>query len=271
MSVDTGLIDPFACDVMAKSLRGVVVCGAQEVVVTMRRLRIRIAIAVSALVAATSTSTMGVCVDAARVNRDDAFIGYSERSVPARRRDDVDEADDDGGDGLILSTRAGDIAITLRADWAPKLVADIITAVRVGGACRRADGGCAFYRSEAVPEPGAVDNYGGPGPPYALLQGSFEGLGNTHEKEIATRAKRAYACLIGQGADFFIATRDHDEWGLGHTVFGVVDAAGMAVVDAITQNEHNLYPVTRATWGQTNVTTLVERLPFAAWLGSPPL
>ena len=233
----------------------------------MRRLRIGIAIAVSALVAATSTSTTGVCVDAARVNRDDAFIGYSERSVPARRRDDVAEADDGGGE-LTLSTRAGDITITLRADWAPKLVADIITAVRVGGACRRADGTCAFYRSEAVPAPGAVDNYGGPGPPYALLQGNFEGLGNTHEKEIVTRAKRAYACLIGQGADFFIATRAHDEWGLGHTVFGVVDAAGMAVVDAITQNEHNLYPVTRATWGQTNVTTLVERLPFAARLAS---
>ena len=233
----------------------------------MRRLRIGIAIAVSALVAATSTSTTGVCVDAARVNRDDAFIGYSERSVPARRRDDVDEADD-GGSELTLSTRAGDITITLRADWAPKLVADIITAVRVGGAGRRADGTCAVYRSEAVPAPGAVDNYGGPGPPYALLQGNFEGLGNTHEKEIVTRAKRAYACLIGQGADFFIATRAHDEWGLGHTVFGVVDAAGMAVVDAITQNEHNLYPVTRATWGQTNVTTLVERLPFAARLAS---
>ena len=263
MSVDTGLIEPFAVVVVVV----VVVMMRARCATTRRALRwlrarhmralAATALAVSALAASTSRR-----VDGARVNRDEAFIGYSERSVPARR----------GGDGLIigretltLSTSAGDIPIALRADWAPKLVSDILTAVRVGGACARTDGGaCAFYRAEAVPALGAVDAYGGPGPPYALLQGNFEGLGNAHEKELATSAKRGYACLIGRGPDFFIATRAHEEWGRAHTVFGVATDAGMDVVDAIAENKNNLFPVTRETWGETNVTTLVEKVYFSA-------
>lgn len=51
-----------------------------------------------------------------------------------------------------------------------------------------------------------MDNYGGPGPPYALLQGS---LGTPYfknlEKEGAPAAGRGFACLIGTGPDFFLA------------------------------------------------------------------
>ena len=70
-------------------------------------------------------------------------------------------------------------------------------------------------------------------------------------------AARGYACLIGEGPDFFIAVGDHGEWGHAHVVFGVVDDASMRVVDAITR-----LPVVQQTWGQTRVTSLREPLDF---------
>ncbi len=58
--------------------------------------------------------------------------------------------------------------------------------------------GCRFYRSEAIPAPGAVDNFGGPGPPYALIQGSLSSAGFTQiEKEGAPLVQRGDACFIG--------------------------------------------------------------------------
>jgi hypothetical protein len=84
----------------------------------------------------------------------------------------------------------------------------------------------------------------------------------TYEKEPGPEALRGYACLIGGGPDFFIASRAHKEWGNAHTVFGEVTEASMVVVDTVTEE----YPVHRELWGQTNVTVLDERLAFAASL-----
>jgi len=207
----------------------------------------------------------------APIRREDAFIGYSERTIPASRgqygerrpsSEDVLDANAFGRPTrLVLSTSAGEIEIRLRRDWAPELTKAIETAVGVGGACLSLTSrSCAFYRSEAAPEPGAIDNYGGPGPPYALLQGSFEGLGSDHAKEEGPEALRGYVCLIGTGPDFFIASRSHREWGKAHTVFGEVVTASMKLVDDITET----YPVHHETWGQTNVTVLDDRIPFTA-------
>ena len=61
--------------------------------------------------------------------------------------------------------------------------------------------------------------YGGPGPPYALLQGALEGLRGTKAEGEAPIVARGYACVIGSGPDFFIATRGHAEWGRAHACF----------------------------------------------------
>lgn len=53
----------------------------------------------------------------------------------------------------------------LRGDLSPKTVAQVKKVAAEGCAGSRG-----FYRSEAVPAEGAIDNFGGPGPPYALLQ-----------------------------------------------------------------------------------------------------
>ena len=199
----------------------------------------------------------------APIRREDAFVGYSERTIPASGSHYGERRPEDGASGrpttLVLSTSAGEIEIGLRRDWAPELTKAIETAVGVGGACSSStSSSCSFYRSEAAPDPGAIDNYGGPGPPYALLQGSFEGLGSDHAKEEGPEALRGYVCLIGNGPDFFIATRSHREWGKAHTVFGEV--VSMKLVDDITET----YPVHHETWGQTNVTVLDDRIPFTA-------
>ena len=101
------------------------------------------------------------------------------------------------GDVIELSTRAGAIRIALLADGAPKTTSLVKRlATEEGSSCRS----CRFYRSEALPKPGAVDNYGGPGPPYALIQGSFDSAvfaSERVEKERAPLVKRGDACLIG--------------------------------------------------------------------------
>ena len=69
----------------------------------------------------------------------------------------------------------GDVRVKLRDDLAPT-VAGYFQQLAQDGTCGPKSG-CQFYRSEAVPVPGATDNYGGPGPPYALVQGRLAGRG----------------------------------------------------------------------------------------------
>lgn len=56
--------------------------------------------------------------------------------------------------------------LQLRPDISPKTAAYVLSVAK-GGGCGPE---CRFYRSEKLPKPGAIDNFGGPGPPYALLQ-----------------------------------------------------------------------------------------------------
>ena len=159
---------------------------------------------------------------------------------------------------LRLHTLLGDIRIQLRPALAPRTAAYLreLAAASTGG-----DGpctSCRFYRAEARPAPGAIDNYGGPGPPYALIQGSFASPSFVAiEREAAPLVERGDACLIGTGPDFFLAVGPHPEWGAGHTVFGRV-VGGMKVVDAIAEDQ----PKHEETWGETHVPTLVTPRPF---------
>ena len=68
------------------------------------------------------------------------------------------------GGTIVMHTSEGDVRVNLRDDISPT-VANYFKSFAVEGKCGEANAGCTFYRSEAVPKPGAVDNYGGPGPP----------------------------------------------------------------------------------------------------------
>ena len=61
--------------------------------------------------------------------------------------------------------------------------------------------GCRSCRSEKKTLPGAVDNFGGPGPLYALLQGTLP-LKEKFPKKGAPSMERGMACLIGEGQIF---------------------------------------------------------------------
>ena len=162
---------------------------------------------------------------------------------------------------VVFHTAEGDIRVRLRKDASP------IVAETFSSFAAKPGASGSFYRSEAVPEPGAIDNFGGPGPPYALVQGRLDG---THRsdlpRESAPKVRRGHACLIGGGPDFFIAVGDHPEWGNGHTVWGEVDLDEMATVDAITRRE-----VRKETWGETHVTVLVDPLRFTLTYEPPDL
>ena len=64
----------------------------------------------------------------------------------------------------------------------------------------------------------------------------------------------------GTGPDFFIALKEHPEWGNGHTVWGRVQGS-MSAVDAIVG-----LPLKNETWGQTHVRVLLTPLPFTLHL-----
>eukprot|EP00240_Pyramimonas_obovata_P014899 CAMPEP_0118943362 /NCGR_PEP_ID=MMETSP1169-20130426/38154_1 /TAXON_ID=36882 /ORGANISM="Pyramimonas obovata, Strain CCMP722" /LENGTH=192 /DNA_ID=CAMNT_0006888599 /DNA_START=79 /DNA_END=654 /DNA_ORIENTATION=+ len=102
---------------------------------------------------------------------------------------------------LVLTTHLGDIRIKLRPDLAPNTVQQI----REFASTNRCNGHCRFYRSEAPAEEGAIDNFGGPGPPYGLVQGGFHGPWKPVQREAAPVVHRGMVCLIGTGPDFFIA------------------------------------------------------------------
>lgn len=153
---------------------------------------------------------------------------------------------------VVFHTAQGDIRVRLREDLSP-VVAGMFKAF-----ASKPGASGSFYRSEAIPEPGAVDNFGGPGPPYALVQGRLDGNHrNDLPREGAPKVRRGHACLIGGGPDFFIAVGPHPEWGNGHTVWGEVDLHEMGAVDAITALD-----VKKETWGETHVTVLVHPLRF---------
>lgn len=96
---------------------------------------------------------------------------------------------------------------------------------------------------ERIPEAGSIDNFGGPGPPYALLQGSLPpvpGGWKAVAVESAPFVQRGMVCLIGGGPDFFIAVGPHHEWGHAHTVWG------QAIPPPHTAPSHLTHRVTHA-------------------------
>ena len=155
---------------------------------------------------------------------------------------------------VIMRTSVGDVRVALRDDMSPVAAAHFRDVARAGTCA-----GCVFHLAEAIPEPGARDQWGGPGPPYALVQGRLGGGGARSDlpREGSPTVRRGDACVVGGGPDFFIATAAHEEWGHAHTVFGEVSEADMDVVERIVR-----LPVEHQTWGETRVTALEKKLPF---------
>eukprot|EP00241_Pyramimonas_parkeae_P018323 CAMPEP_0114284502 /NCGR_PEP_ID=MMETSP0059-20121206/4682_1 /TAXON_ID=36894 /ORGANISM="Pyramimonas parkeae, Strain CCMP726" /LENGTH=344 /DNA_ID=CAMNT_0001405327 /DNA_START=304 /DNA_END=1338 /DNA_ORIENTATION=+ len=157
---------------------------------------------------------------------------------------------------VSLHTPYGNITVRLRRDWAPESVRYVST-LAVQDACTVA---CNFYRAEVVPDGWGVDGFWGP--PYALLQGGLRGVpgivppnqGETgdymHSSTYPPVMKRGMLAWAGggKGPDFFIATASHDEWGLGHTVWGEVDdETSLHVVDAVVALPTRTQPGTVTT------------------------
>jgi len=103
------------------------------------------------------------------------------------------------------------------------------------------------------------------GPPFALVQGTLRNSGRREgggmlltemRREGTPEVQRGDVCLIGTGPDFFVSLAAHPEWGSGHTVWGTV--ADMRVLDALER-----LPTRNEMWGTTQVTPLVEPVPFS--------
>ncbi|KAK3264668.1 hypothetical protein CYMTET_26606 [Cymbomonas tetramitiformis] len=151
---------------------------------------------------------------------------------------------------LVVATSHGEIRVRLRSDLAPQTVTQVKSLVNQNQ-CRASS----FHRSETYPKPGVIDMYGGPGPPYALLQGSFRQWKAVHKEE-APLVERGMVCLIQGGPDWFVALSSHHEWLHGFTVWGEVD--NMTVVEHIVTTE----PVRKGHSGQVTVSSLVNPIPY---------
>lgn len=149
-------------------------------------------------------------------SRQEAFIGYSEKH----------------SDQVVLTSLHGEIHISLLDAVAPKtctLVADLAQS-----GCKT----CRFYRTELPPETGY-------GPPYGLLQGSLEDLHDIPPREDTVVAKKGHVCMIPGTKEFFIAAKDHDEWGSAHTVWGMV--TNMTTVQSLLHQP--FHTITHPTYG----------------------
>eukprot|EP00854_Cymbomonas_tetramitiformis_P005986 gene5986-7195_t len=182
-------------------------------------------------------------------DRNSAFIGYSETSPSP----ESEECDDENK--FCVDWAARGECDSLRDDLSPRTVDQIRNLVDKGQCTDE----CAFYRSEDIPAVGAIDNFGGPGPPYALVQGALQashspgasetrvesaphihrsvlpmqGVWHSIPKEGSPIVRRGDVCMIQGGPNFFIAVAGHREWGHAHVVWGKV--GDMSVVDAITK------------------------------------
>lgn len=92
------------------------------------------------------------------------------------------------------------------------------------------------------------------GPPFALIQGTFESHGSTFKdipKESCPTIRRGSLAWVKSGPEFFISLANHNEWKKEYTVFGSVLSEDMAIVEKISQ-----LPTKPDLWSHVNVSVL---------------
>ena len=92
------------------------------------------------------------------------------------------------------------------------------------------------------------------GPPFALIQGTFEAHGSYFKdipKEFCPHITRGSVAWVNSGPDFFISLANHSEWKKAYTVFGYVLSKDMKILEKIAQ-----LPTKADIWSNINVSVL---------------
>lgn len=98
------------------------------------------------------------------------------------------------------------------------------------------------------------------GPPFALIQGTLEAMGNPFKKiptEVCPTIRRGSVAWIGSGPEFFISLANHEEWKNAYTVFGSVLPEDMKIAEKIAQ-----LPTKPDVWNNINVSVLEQPVPL---------
>ncbi|GMN30897.1 hypothetical protein TIFTF001_003013 [Ficus carica] len=164
------------------------------------------------------------------------------------------------GEGIIgLETKHGTLHIKLFPDCAPHSVAYLIELLAL-----RHCAGCEFHRAEGRGE--SWDSEGNHiekasfGPPFGLIQGTLEAMGNPFKKiptEVCPTIRRGSVAWIGSGPEFFISLTNHEEWKNTYTVFGSVLPEDMKIAEKIAR-----LPTKPDVWNNINVSVLEQPVPL---------
>ncbi|XP_028790158.1 uncharacterized protein LOC114746138 [Neltuma alba] len=163
-------------------------------------------------------------------------------------------------EGIVgLETQYGNIRIRLLPDCSPLSVASFLELLALKHCA-----GCHFYRAESRGRfwhsDGNHQKHALFGPPFALIQGTFEAQGSVFRdipKEFCPPIKRGSVAWVDSGPEFFISLANHNEWKKQYTVFGSVLSEDMAILEKISQ-----LPTKPEVWSNISVSVLVKPVPI---------
>lgn len=155
-----------------------------------------------------------------------------------------------------LETEYGTLRIRLLPNCAPQSVTYILDLLALKHCV-----GCHFYRAESQgsfwDSDGNHQKCGLFGPPFALIQGTFEAQGSMFRdipKEFCpTIMRRGSVAWVDSGPEFFISLANHNEWKKEYTVFGYVLSEDMPILEKIAQ-----LPTNPEVWSNISVSVLEE-------------
>ncbi|EPS58745.1 hypothetical protein M569_16066, partial [Genlisea aurea] len=164
------------------------------------------------------------------------------------------------GEGIVaLETEYGTLRIKLLPECSPRSVAYILELLS-----QRHCAGCHFYRAEgrgkSWDDDGNHINSASLGPPFGLIQGTFESDGEPLagiRSEHCPGVSRGSVAWVGSGPEFFISLANHPEWNKAYTVFGTVVPEDMAVAEGLAE-----MPTKEEVWNKIHVRVLEKIVPL---------